>query len=103
MQLFRVHGEPAYIRSDNGTEFIAQVVHEGLTEAGVSTLFVAPGSPWENGYSEQRAQGRGPGRAVPRGIQSEAVAHVSGLSHTGGVRGSLRASGSTPSRCEGRF
>lgn len=52
LQLFRVHGEPAYIRSDNGTEFIAQVVQRGLTEAGVSTLFVAPGSPWENGYSE---------------------------------------------------
>jgi putative transposase len=52
MRLFRVHGEPAYLRSDNGSEFIARVVQEGLTEAGVKTLFIAPGSPWENGYSE---------------------------------------------------
>jgi len=35
-----------------GSEFVARVVREGLAEAGVSTLFVAPGSPWENGYSE---------------------------------------------------
>ena len=52
MHLFRVHGEPAYLRSDNGSEFVARVVQEGLTEAGVKTLFIAPGSPWENGYSE---------------------------------------------------
>jgi transposase InsO family protein len=52
LRLFRIHGEPAYIRSDNGSEFIARVVQEGLAAAGVSTLFIAPGSPWENGYSE---------------------------------------------------
>ena len=52
LQLFRIHGEPAYIRSDNGSEFIARIVQEELAEAGVSTLFIAPGSPWENGYSE---------------------------------------------------
>lgn len=52
LHLFRVHGEPEYIRSDNGSEFIARVVQEGLKEAGVKTLFIAPGSPWENGYSE---------------------------------------------------
>jgi transposase InsO family protein len=52
LHLFRVHGEPAYIRSDNGSEFIARVVQEGLKAAGVKTLFIAPGSPWENGYSE---------------------------------------------------
>jgi putative transposase len=52
LQLFRVHGEPGHIRSDNGSEFIARVVQEGLADAGVETLFIAPGSPWENGYSE---------------------------------------------------
>jgi len=52
LRLFRIHGEPACIRSDNGSEFIARIVREGLAEAGVSTLFIAPGSPWENGYSE---------------------------------------------------
>jgi putative transposase len=52
LELFRLHGEPEYIRSDNGTEFIARVVREGLAETGVSALFIAPGSPWENGYSE---------------------------------------------------
>jgi transposase InsO family protein len=52
LHLFRVHGEPEYIRSDNGSEFVARVVQEGLRAAGVTTLFIAPGSPWENGYSE---------------------------------------------------
>jgi putative transposase len=51
-RLFRIHGEPAYIRSDNGSEFIARTVREWLAEAGVGTLFIEPGSPWENGYSE---------------------------------------------------
>ena len=52
LHLFRVHGEPAYLRSDNGSEFLAQAVQEELAKAGVGTLFIAPGSPWENGYSE---------------------------------------------------
>lgn len=51
-RLFQEHGEPEYIRSDNGSEFVARVVREGLEEAGVKTLFIAPGSPWENGFSE---------------------------------------------------
>lgn len=50
--LFRIHGEPAYIRSDNGSEFVSRIVQEGLEAAGVKTLFIAPGSPWQNGYSE---------------------------------------------------
>ncbi len=50
--LFRVHGEPAFIRSDNGPEFIAHAVQAWLKESGVSTLYIAPGSPWENAYSE---------------------------------------------------
>ncbi len=50
--LFRVHGEPAYLRSDNGPEFIAIVVKEWLARSGVQTLYIEPGSPWENAYSE---------------------------------------------------
>ena len=50
--LFRVHGEPVYIRSDNGPEFIARAVKEWLAAAGVQTLYIEPGSPWENAYVE---------------------------------------------------
>ena len=45
-------GAPKYLRSDNGPEFIAKAVREWLAEAGVSTLYIEPGSPWENAYSE---------------------------------------------------
>ena len=50
--LFEVHGEPAYIRSDNGPEFVARAVRKWLEASGVNTLFIEPGSPWENGYIE---------------------------------------------------
>lgn len=50
--LFQVHGEPEYLRSDNGPEFIAEAVKEWLAEAGVKTAFIEPGSPWENAYIE---------------------------------------------------
>src|SRR5262245_4977543 len=49
---FRVHGEPEYIRSDNGPEFIATALKTWLASAGVRTLYIEPGSPWENAYSE---------------------------------------------------
>lgn len=45
-------GAPAYLRSDNGGEFIAQVVGDWLIEHGSQTVFIAPGHPWENGYAE---------------------------------------------------
>ena len=41
-----------FIRSDNGPEFIAGAVRAYLKEIGAQTLFIAPGSPWENAYSE---------------------------------------------------
>ena len=41
-----------YIRSDNGSEFVAKVVRDYLRGSGVRTLFIEPGSPWENGYIE---------------------------------------------------
>lgn len=50
--LFQVHGEPEYIRSDNGPEFIATAVKEWLASSGVQTLYIEPGSPWENAYVE---------------------------------------------------
>ena len=50
--LFAVRGYPAYIRSDNGPEFISSAVQKWLRKSGVETLYIAPGSPWENGYIE---------------------------------------------------
>lgn len=50
--LFAVRGEPDYIRSDNGPEFTCRAVRAWLKHAGVKTLFIAPASPWENGYIE---------------------------------------------------
>jgi len=52
VDLFRIRGVPKHIRSDNGPEFIAQAIRQWLTKAGVETLYVEPGSPWENGYAE---------------------------------------------------
>jgi transposase InsO family protein len=51
-QLFVQRAIPAYIRSDNGSEFTAKAVRDWLTRLGVQTLFIEPGSPWENGYIE---------------------------------------------------
>jgi len=50
--LFAVRGIPEHLRSDNGPEFVAQAVTRWLYQAGVKTLFIAKGSPWENGYIE---------------------------------------------------
>jgi len=50
--LFELRGAPAYIRSDNGPEFIAEVVKAWLAATAVATLYIEPGSPWENAYSE---------------------------------------------------
>jgi len=47
-----MHGVPDYIRSDNGSEFTARLVREWLKKLKVKTLFIEPGSPWENGYNE---------------------------------------------------
>jgi len=51
-ELFVKHGPPEHIRSDNGSEFSARVVRQWLKRLGVQTLFIEPGSPWENGYNE---------------------------------------------------
>jgi len=50
--LFMVRGAPKFIRSDNGSEFIANAIKKWLKEKHVETLYIEPGSPWENGYIE---------------------------------------------------
>jgi transposase InsO family protein len=50
--LFVLRGVPAHIRSDNGPEFIAQAVQDWIKAVGAKTAYIAPGSPWENGYVE---------------------------------------------------
>ena len=50
--LFLLKGLPDYIRSDNGAEFTAKMIREWLGRLGARTLFIEPGSPWENGYNE---------------------------------------------------
>ena len=46
------YGIPAYIRSDNGSEFIANKVQQWLKDNGIKTIYIDPGSPWQNGYIE---------------------------------------------------
>ena len=50
--LFILRGIPAYIRSDNGLEFVAEAVRQWIAAVGVRTAFIEPGSPWENGNIE---------------------------------------------------
>ncbi len=50
--LFILRGPPAYIRSDNGPEFIAHSVRDWIAAVGAKTAYIEPGSPWENGYCE---------------------------------------------------
>jgi len=46
------HGAPKYLRSDNGSEFIARIVQRWLKENQIKTLYIEPGSPWQNGFVE---------------------------------------------------
>jgi transposase InsO family protein len=50
--LFILRGVPGHIRSDNGPEFVAKAVQAWITAVGARTAYIAPGSPWENGYVE---------------------------------------------------
>ena len=50
--LLEVRGEPEYIRSDNGPEFLTFAVRSWPAGRGAKTLYIAPGSPWEDAYSE---------------------------------------------------
>jgi putative transposase len=51
-ELFAMRGVPQHIRSDNGPEFIATALRQWLDRVDVETLYIEPGSPWENGYAE---------------------------------------------------
>lgn len=51
-QVMLIRGTPKHLRSDNGPEFIAQALRRFLGAAGVATLYIEPGAPWENGYAE---------------------------------------------------
>ena len=50
--LFITRGVPEHVRSDNGPEFIATAVQEWIAAVGAKTAYIAPGSPWENGFVE---------------------------------------------------
>ena len=47
-----LRGIPAFIRSDNGPEFVAQSVRDWINAVGAKTAYIEPGSPWANGYCE---------------------------------------------------
>lgn len=50
--LFLLHGAPRHIRSDNGPELVAKALQSWLEERGAKTIYITPGSPWENAYIE---------------------------------------------------
>jgi putative transposase len=50
--LFILRGVPEHIRSDNGPEFVAKAVQDWIAAVGARTAYIAPGSPWENGFIE---------------------------------------------------
>lgn len=50
--VFLQRGTPKFIRSDNGPEFVAELIRQWLKDLGVEAAFIEPGSPWENGYIE---------------------------------------------------
>ncbi len=51
-ELVLIRGTPAHIRCDNGPEFIAHAVKDWLEASKIGTLYIEPGSPWQNGYAE---------------------------------------------------
>ncbi len=51
-ELTAIRGAPENIRSDNGSEFIANVIKEWCKESGTDTLYIEPGAPWQNGIVE---------------------------------------------------
>ena len=51
-ELIDRHGAPDPIRSDNGPEFVAKSVQQGLAEESIRTLDIEPGCPWRNGFVE---------------------------------------------------
>ena len=66
-ELFVQRGPPDHIRSDNGSEFTAHAVRDWLGRIGVKTLYIEPGSPWENG-------------CIAPGSLDTSLSHAAGLS-----------------------
>ena len=54
-ELMLIRGVPRHIRSDNGPEFIATAIRRFIDQAGIETLYIEPGAPWQNGYAESFA------------------------------------------------
>lgn len=54
-RLFKEHGAPCFLRSDNGPEFISRSLAVFLSRSGTQSRFIAPGSPWRNGHSASLA------------------------------------------------
>ena len=52
VDLMETHGIPEHIRSDNGPEMVAKQLRQWLARLGTKAVYIAPGSPWENGYCE---------------------------------------------------
>jgi putative transposase len=74
--LFILRGVPGHIRSDNGPEFIAKAVQDWIGAVGARTGYIAPGSPWENGFIESfNARLPGP-RAACRRSRHRAVHRI---------------------------
>ena len=102
-ELFAMRGVPRCIRSDNGPEFIAHAIRTWLARVGVETLYIEPGSPWENGYAESfhsrlrdeflatggvREPGRGEEahRGLEGRLQPPSAARLAGVRRPGRVR-----------------
>jgi transposase InsO family protein len=79
-ELFRIRGVPKHIRSDNGAEFIAKAIRRWRSLAGVETLYVEPGSPWENGHAESLHS-----RLRDELINREEFTNLAEVRHMGGV------------------
>ena len=94
------HGAPKSLRSDNGPEFIARAVQRWLAEARIKTIYIEPGSPWQNGFVESfhgrfrdeclnreqlwtLTEARGGHRRLPAGIQPTKAASQTGRPESG--------------------
>ncbi len=74
--LFILRGPPAFVRSDNGPEFVAQAVQDWIAAVGARTAFIEPGSPWENGYVESfnaRFRDELPNREIFRSLRQAQI------------------------------
>jgi len=52
LHLVESWGPPAIIKSDSGPELVAQRVQDWLSDRGIDTRYIDPGSPWQNGHNE---------------------------------------------------